>query len=160
MLELLLFLTFTVSVQGQCKFNLSMTKVAQSICCSAVSVSWNGTTITGPVLIYTEELPADDTATTIADPGPGILICRSENSARVGWYYVEGGSVRGPERNDLFQAIRTGEGVTPSRAQLLLNRQNNEPNNANLNGLWHCRLNADTEAQIDVAIFSTGQGTA
>ncbi len=119
-------------------------------------MTWNGATITGPVLIYTEELPADNTATTIADPGPGILICRSEDRARVSWYYVGGAFVRGPEKNDLFQAIRTtGASMTPSLAQLLLNRLNDEPNNANFNGLWHCRLNA--EAQIDVGIFSRGK---
>ncbi len=66
---------------------------------SAVSVTWNGTTITGPVLIYSDEIPVDGSSNnTIDDPnGPGALICRSEDRARVSWHYVSGIIVRGPE---------------------------------------------------------------
>ncbi len=142
--------------------------MVESLCCSAVSVTWNGTTITGPVLIYSEELPVNMSANTIGDPnGPGALICRSEDRARVSWHYTRGFIVRGPEETDTFKAIRTGEGVTPSLAQLLLNRVNTEVNNNDLNGVWHCRLNASPERdninsqfeeQINVGIFSRGGG--
>ncbi len=137
--------------------------MAQSLCCSAVSVTWNGTTITGPVLIYSDELPVDPSANTIGDPnGPGALICRSEDRARVSWHYTSGQIVRGPEHTDTFKAIRTREGVIPSVSQLLLNRVNTERTNPDLNGLWHCRLNAvgqtEYDEQINVGIFSRGGG--
>ncbi len=120
-------------------------------------MTWNGTTITGPVLIYSDELPVDPSANTIGDPnGPGALICRSEDRSTVSWRYVDGGIVRGPEFTDTFKAIRTGEGVIPSLSQLLLNRENTEITNANLNGLWHCRLRPGVE--INVGIFSRGGG--
>ncbi len=131
--------------------------MAQSLCCSAVSVTWNGTTITGPVLIYSDELPVNSSANTIGDPNePGALICKSEDRATVSWHYTRGQIVRGPEHTDTFKAIRTGEGVTPSLSQLVLNRENTEINNANLNGLWHCRLGQGVE--IDVGIFSRRGG--
>ncbi len=58
--------------------------------------------------------------------------------------------------------ISTVQGMTPSVSQLLQNRANNEVNNANLNGVWHCRLNAVGESgfqeQINVGIFHRGAG--
>ncbi len=135
----------------------------------AVSVTWNGTNITGPVLIYSDELPVDPSATTIASPnGPGALICRSDDRARISWRYTDGENVRSEAFNDdTFQQIRTGEGVTPSVSQLLLNRVNTEVDNPNLNGVWHCRLNGARlddyyysryDGQINVEIFSRGGG--
>ncbi len=132
-------------------------------------MTWNGNTITSPVLIYSDEIPVDPSATTIGDPnGPGALICRSEDRATVSWHYVHGGIVRGPEFTDTFKAIGTGAGVTPSLSQLLLNRVNAEITNPDLNGVWHCRLNGarqrDSQTnnrydeQINVGIFSRGGG--
>ncbi len=110
----------------------------------------------------------DQSANTIGDlNGPGALICRSEDRTRVSWHYTSGQIVRGPEYTDTFKAIRTGAGVTPSLAQLLLNGENTEINNIDLNGVWHCRLNASPELdvinsqfeeQINVGIFSRGGG--
>ncbi len=132
-------------------------------------MTWNGTNITGPVLIYTDELPVDPSANTIGDPNsPGTLICRSEDRARVSWHYARGATVRNAIYNDTYKAIRTGERVTPSLSQLSLNRENTEINNVDLNGIWHCRLNAvgirDSDSnsgydeQINVGIFSRGEG--
>ncbi len=139
----------------------------------AVSVTWNGTTLTGPVLIYSDEIPVNRSANTIGDPSsPGALICRSEDRARISWHYTTGIFVRNATFDDTFKAIGTGEGVTPSMSQLLLNRQvqNSEVNHLNLNGVWHCRLNASGiaddhshelglyEEQINVGIYSRGEG--
>ncbi len=122
-------------------------------------VTWNGTTLTGPVLIYSDELPVNRSASTIGDPNsPGALICTSEDRARVSWHYTKGVTVRNAILNDTFKAIGTGEGVS----QLLLNRQNTEGSNPDLNGVWHCRLNAREpnlyDGQINVGIFSRGEG--
>ncbi len=134
--------------------------MVESLCCSAVSVTWNGTTITGPVLIYRDELPIDPNANTIGDPnGAGVLICRSEDSASISWHFIDGFIVRGPQFTDTFQAITT-QG-TPSLSQLLLNGAGtNELGSANLNGLWHCRLNARerVDEEVNVGIFSRGAG--
>ena len=58
----------------------------------AVSVTWNGTTITGPVLIYQDELLVNDTGIsesplTVGLNDSGSLVCRSESQAdTVGWH--------------------------------------------------------------------------
>ena len=49
-----------------------------------VTVTWNGTTITGPVLIFQDELVIDDRTNVLATPMEGTVICRSENQAQVG----------------------------------------------------------------------------
>ncbi len=132
-------------------------------------MTWNGTTITGPVLIYSDELPVDPTDNTIGDTNrPGALICRSEDRARVSWHYTRGITVRNAIYNDTFKQIRTQEGVTPSVSRLLLNRVNTEINNTDLNGVWHCRLNATGvwddhpnsryDEQVNVGIFSRRGG--
>ncbi len=132
-------------------------------------MTWNGTTITSlvprPVLIYIDELTLDLSANTIADPNsPGALICRSEDRATVSWHFIMGVIVRGPANSatDDFKAISTMEGATPSVSQLLQNRANFELTNTNLNGVWHCRLNAVGESgfeeQINVGIFHRGAG--
>ncbi len=71
------------------------------------------TTITGPVLIYSDELPVDPSANTIGDPNrPGALIMQT--GARVSWHYTRGQIVRDATFSDTFKQIRTGEGVIPS----------------------------------------------
>ncbi len=98
--------------------------MAESSCCSAVSVTWNGTTITGPVLIYKDELPIDPNANTIGNSnGAGVLICRSEDSASTTWHFIDGFRVRGPQFTDTFQAI-TMQG-TPSRSVSTFTEQKN-----------------------------------
>ena len=131
-----------------------------------VSVTWNGSTITGPVLIYLDEILVDSHNTTeIGDPNrPGALICRSEDRARVSWHFTRGSIVGG----STFKQIRTGAEVTPSLSRLSGNRENAEATAVDFNGVWHCRLNAfgvrddhedsGYEEQINVGIFSRGDG--
>ena len=49
-----------------------------------VTVTWNGTAITGPVLIFKDELTRDDRSNVLATPMDSTMICRSENQAVVG----------------------------------------------------------------------------
>ncbi len=130
-------------------------------------MTWNGTTITGPVLIYSDEIPVDMNANTIDQNRPGALICRSEDRARVSWHFTTG-IIVGTFTSDTFKQIRTQDEIA-SISQLLLNRENIEINN-HFNGVWHCRLNAtglrdDNRhergrygEQINVGIFSRGEG--
>ena len=59
-----------------------------------VTVTWNGTTITGPVLIFQDELVRDDRTNVLATPVmDGTVICRSENQAQVIWHLANGSFV-------------------------------------------------------------------
>ena len=99
---------------------------------------------------------------------PGALICRSENSGRVSWHFPSGIIVTPDGSSATFKQIRTGEGVLPSVSRLTPSREGVVANNADANGVWHCRLNAagvrDShsnsryDGQINVGIFSSGGG--
>ena len=52
-----------------------------------MTVTWNGTTITGPVLILQDELIRDNRTNPLATAMDGTVICRSENQTQVGWHY-------------------------------------------------------------------------
>ena len=56
-----------------------------------MSVTWNDTIITGPVLIDQDEriVLIYVLATTL----DGTLICRSENTAQFGWHFTNGGAL-------------------------------------------------------------------
>ena len=130
----------------------------------SVSVTWNGSTITGPVLIFIDEILVDTTA--VGDPNrPGALICRSEDSGRASWHFPDGIIVTPQESSssETFRQIRTEEGVS----RLSLSREGVEATNVEANGVWHCRLNAfgvrdshthGYDEQINVGIFSRGGG--
>lgn len=128
----------------------------------SVSVTWNGSTITGPVLIYLNEILVDSYDTVdIGDPNrPGVLICRSEDRARVGWHFTDGVTVPAAPTvsSESFKQIRTGEEVIPSLSRLSLNSEGINQADTRTNGLWHCRLNdngtSSYDAQISVGIFS------
>ena len=130
-----------------------------------MSVTWNGSNITGPVLVYLDEILVNNYETaTIGDLDRlGALVCRSEDRARVGWYFTDDVIVSIAPRRDAraFIQTRTGEGVTPSVSRLSLSRENVTTNVTRLNGLWHCRLDAMgvQVEQINVGIYSRGEGT-
>ena len=78
-----------------------------------VTVRWNGTTITGPVLIFQDELVRDDRANVGATPVDGTLICRSENQATVGWHFATGVYVSQTSTTNHFRQRRTYTSATP-----------------------------------------------
>ena len=125
-------------------------------------MTWNGTTITGPELIYVDEILAN--TTEIGDPNrPGALICRSDYSGRVSWHFPSGITVTPHNSsNATFRQIRTQEGVLPSLSRLTPSREGVVDTRADANGVWHCRLNAvgvsGYDGQINVGIFSRGGG--
>ena len=127
-----------------------------------MSVTWNGSDITGPVLIYHDEILVEDTGPfTIGDPSRnGSLVCRHSSEAQVGWHTPNGSWVHGPSQlnNFDFKQIRTGDDVTPSMSRLSLNREGIGHNDSFANGLWSCRLNGQYSGAISVGIY--GRGTA
>ena len=80
-----------------------------------MTVTWNGTTITGPVLIFQDELVRDDRINVLATPRDGTLICRSENQAQVGWVFANGGlvSIDTTSTTNNFRQRRTSSSATP-----------------------------------------------
>ena len=87
-----------------------------------VTVTWNGTTITGPVLIFQDELVRDDRTNVLATPMDGTLICRSENQAQVGWHFANKVLVSQTSTTNHFRQRTTGNIATPSVSRLITNR--------------------------------------
>ena len=129
-----------------------------------MTVTWNGTTITGPVLIYQDELVRDDRTNVLATPVDGTLICRSENQAQVGWHFAPtsttgtGGLVQTSTSSNHFRQRRTSSSATPSVSRLTTNRPDEALTSAAANGLWSCRLNAGFSTTVPVGIYARGGG--
>ena len=106
----------------------------------AVSVIWNGTVVTGPILIYHDEIT--DNLTTVPtvgnSNGPGDLVCRSENHEEARWRHPRGFSVP-TSRN--YRQVESAAGV-PSLSRLSTPIDGEEPTNGNVvvNGLWICQV--------------------
>ena len=110
LLSLVFWLTIA-SVQsqltGSCRLAIAIARNTywSGLLCPAVT--WNGTSITDPVLIYQDKLVVDDHAST---PTRGTLICTSQDQHRVGWHNARGSSLL-EDGTDDFRQIRTGSQV-------------------------------------------------
>ena len=122
-----------------------------------VTVTWNGITITGPVLIFQDELVRDDRTNVLATPLDGTVICRSENQAQVGWHFANGLLLQSSATNH-FRQRRTSSSATPSVSRLTTNRPDEALTSAAANGLWTCRLNAGSSTAVPVGIYARGGG--
>ena len=127
------------------------------MCLDAVTVTWNSTAITGPVLIFQDEIVRDDRTNVLATPVDGTLICRSVNQAQVGWQFADGVFVQTVSTTHLRQR-RTSSSATPSVSRLTTNRPDEAITSAAANGLWSCRLNAGFGTAIPVGIYARGGG--
>ena len=123
-----------------------------------VTVTWNGTTITGPVLIFQDELVRDDRTNVLLTPVDGTVICRSENQAQVGWHLANGSFVSTSSTTNHFRQRRTSSSATPSVSRLTTNRPYEALTSAAANGLWTCRLNAGISTAVPVGIYARGGG--
>ena len=123
-----------------------------------VTVTWNGTTITGPVLIFQDELVRDDRTNVLATPVDGTLICRSENQAQVGWVFADGIFVSTASTTNHFRHLRTSSSATPSVSRLTTNRPDEALTSAAANGLWNCQLNGGLSTAVPVGIYARGGG--
>ena len=122
-----------------------------------VTVTWNGATITGPVLIFQDELVRDDRTNVGATPLDGTVICRSENQAQVGWQFANGTLVQA-STTDHFRQRRTSPSATPSVSRLTTNRPDEALTSSAANGLWTCRLNGGIGTAVPVGIYARGGG--
>ena len=123
-----------------------------------VTVTWNGTTITGPVLIFQDELVRDDRTHVLATPiRDGTVICRSENQDRVGWVFANGVLIQA-STNTHFRQRRTSSSATPSVSRLTTNKPDEALTSAVANGLWSCRLNGSFTGAVPVGIYTRGGG--
>ena len=119
-------------------------------------MTWNGTTITGPVLIYQDEIIPDDRDNV--SPLDGTLICRHETQAQVGWHFANGQALTSSRTDLHFRQRRTGTSATPSVSRLTNNQPEDPLENVIANGLWTCRLDGDSNAAIPVGIYIRGGG--
>ena len=129
-----------------------------------MSLIWNGAAITGPILIYHDEIVSDTTIPTDENSnGPGDLVCRSASIGRTFWRCPTGANVPTTTSEDFYQ-VRTptsGSQTYPFLAQLLI-----DTTDSTINGLWICALGAtgDIEEQdlidsfIYVGIYSRNSG--
>ena len=114
-----------------------------------MTVTWNGATITGPVLIFQDEL---------VTPMDGTVICRSENQAQVGWHFASGALLSTASTTNHFRQRRTSSSTTPSVSRLTTNRPDEANTSAAANGLWTCRLSASISTAVPVGIYARGGG--
>ena len=105
-----------------------------------MSVVWNGTVVTGPILIYHDEITDDlTTVPTVGNSnGPGDLVCRSENHEEARWRDPNGFNV---PRSGNYRQVHSAAGV-PSLSRLSTPINGEEPTNSNIvvNGLWICQV--------------------
>ena len=131
-----------------------------------MSVTWNGTVVTGPVFLYQDEILVDPLSFPgfdIGDPNrKGALVCSSDDQARVGWYTPIGESspdvAPGAASTTNFKQIRGEQTDVPSLSRLSANASGIAHGDGISNGLWSCRLNGNTTTAIAVGIYGRGTG--
>ena len=122
-----------------------------------VTVTWNGTTITGPVLIFQDELVIDNRPDFLDTPKDGTVICKSKDQTQVGWTFPNGVFVQ-TSATTHFRQRRTGSSATPSVSRLTTNRPDEALTSAAANGLWTCRLNGGIPTAVPVGIYARRGG--
>lgn len=117
-------------------------------------MTWNGAIITGPILIYHDEIVMDTGPSyLIGDPNrQGALICSCEMGIGAAWYFSNGSMLNNIVDSNIgvFQQIKT-----PSLSRV---SHNSMQTDATFNGLLHCRCNSSAEEQITVRIYQRGGG--
>ena len=132
-----------------------------------MSVIWNGTVVTGPILIYHDEITDDlTTVPTVEDsngPGESDLVCKSENHEEARWRHPRGFSV---STGGNYRQVRSAAGV-PSLSRLSTPIDGEQPTNGNVvvNGLWICQVVNSSIPDQDilenfnyVGIYNRGNG--
>ena len=113
----------------------------------AVSVTWNGSKVTGPVLIYHDEIPH-------AFPPPNRdhdLLCLYSANTGVAWHLTNGHTVPVDLILGFYQSIFSG------MTSHLLRFGVSNVSTATHNGLWSCQLNGDAGSAIPVGLYQRGR---
>ena len=107
-----------------------------TLCCT-VTVTWNGTLVIGPILIYHDEVRLDGNNNPMLGDldGPGALVCRSQTRPRAGWRMTNLSFVQ-ESGNDINQ-IQNGADDVPNISRL--SRGTTNPLE-NFNGILMCRV--------------------
>ena len=115
-------------------------------------MTWNGTLVTGPILIYHDELRLDGNDNPMLGDvnGPGALVCRSESRPLAQWRMTTGMMVQ-DTGGDINQ-IQTDTQATPSFSRLSRGTTNSPPEN--FDGLLICRVNTLSDPRDVFANFS------
>lgn len=124
-----------------------------------MAVTWNGTVITGPVLIYHDEILVDAPNAVIGETTEGALICMSLlNGATARWHFPNSTTVTLAlfGTADIHQIVETG---SRDRARLSHPQQNLMLTDVDHNGLWTCRAGGnDGPETIPVGLYHRGGG--
>jgi len=117
-------------------------------------VTWNGTTITDPVLIFHDEVLADASSDTLGDPNrDGALVCSTTTPK---WHITTSNPV--VESGSYFvEQIISG---TMSRLAFV-NEDGRQVDgsirtDAATNGLWQCRSNYNAATEVVVGLYARG----
>ena len=118
-----------------------------------MTVTWNGTLITGPVLIYQDEILVNPFASlSISSSLPNSLVCMS-GQMRVFWHLPNSDLV-----NITISLIPSGDfkqyrSAAGNVSGLSSNRAGIIRTDAGTNGLWTCRLNGEARGAVPVGIY-------
>ena len=129
----------------------------------------NGTNITGPILIYHDEIFSNSTIPTDENSNdPGDLVCRSASIGRTFWRNPAGANVPSNTSKDFYN-VRTPSSdpqMHPFLARLST-MDYPDSNDSTINGLWICPLGGNTsdiededviDSFIYVGIYSRNSG--
>ena len=142
--------------------------IANRVTVFAVSLIFNGTSITGPILIYHDEIGSNSTIPTDENSnGPGDLVCRSASIGRTFWRDPTGITVPTSTSEDFYN-VRTPNADPQTHPYLsqLSTMDYLDSTDSTINGLWICPLGftGDIEDQdvidsfIYVGIYSRNSG--
>jgi hypothetical protein len=124
-------------------------------------VSWNGSTVTGPVLIYHDELLVDIFSAPFGNAIQGALICMSSSGTDTARWHFPDESIVDQARfildsSGMKNAIQQIPSPQHTRSRLTSRSDNLLLTDARTNGLWTCR--GDTGDPIPVGLYRRGGG--
>ena len=131
-----------------------------------MSVIFNGTTITGPILIYHDKIGSDTAIPTDENSnGPGDLVCRTASIGRTFWHRPTANNVPTTTSEDFYQ-VRTPSSDPQTHPYLSTIDFLDSTDDSTINGLWICALgftgdNAEQDvidSFIYVGIYSRNSG--
>ena len=122
-----------------------------------MTVTWKGALVTGPILIYHDEVRLDGNDNPMLGDldGPGALVCRSQTRPRVNWRDARGqlfGDTDSGHLEDINQ-IRNGVEDVPSFSRLSRGITTS-PTTDNFDGILICRVDSRSDALDTIANFN------